>query len=149
MPAVELRDAGLAFGDRTLWQNLDLSVAAGEFVAVLGPNGSGKTSLLKVLLGQNHLTSGTASIGGSPVRRGQSGVGYVPQQRNIDDDLPLRGRDLVGRAGVEDHAEDLELARRKTLQSRLFLLHPIEREHLSDLGTDGDATFGDVAHGAD
>ncbi|MCX6492144.1 MAG: ATP-binding cassette domain-containing protein, partial [Rhodococcus sp.] len=96
MPAVELRDAGLAFGDRTLWQNLDLSVAAGEFVAVLGPNGSGKTSLLKVLLGQNHLTSGTASIGGSPVRRGQSGVGYVPQQRNIDDDLPLRGRDLVG-----------------------------------------------------
>lgn len=96
MPAVELRDAGLAFGDRTLWQNLDLSVAAGEFVAVLGPNGSGKTSLLKVLLGQNHLTSGTASIGGSPVRRGQSGVGYVPQQRNIDDDLPLRGRNLVG-----------------------------------------------------
>ena len=96
MPAVELRDAGLAFGDRTLWQNLDLSVAAGEFVAVLGPNGSGKTSLLKVLLGQNHLPSGTASIGGSPVRRGQSGVGYVPQQRNIDDDLPLRGRDLVG-----------------------------------------------------
>ncbi|MBY4130837.1 metal ABC transporter ATP-binding protein [Rhodococcus fascians] len=96
MPAVELRDAGLAFGERTLWQNLDLTVEKGEFVAVLGPNGSGKTSLLKVLLGQNNLTSGTAAIGGNPVRRGQSGVGYVPQQRNIDDDLPLRGRDLVG-----------------------------------------------------
>ncbi len=96
MPAVELRDAGLAFGERTLWQNLDLTVEKGEFVAVLGPNGSGKTSLLKVLLGQNHLTSGTAAIDGNPVRRGQSGVGYVPQQRNIDDDLPLRGRDLVG-----------------------------------------------------
>ncbi|MFY2790750.1 metal ABC transporter ATP-binding protein [Rhodococcus sp. KRD162] len=96
MSAVELRDAGLAFGERTLWQNLDLTVEKGEFVAVLGPNGSGKTSLLKVLLGQNHLTSGTAAIGGNPVRRGQSGVGYVPQQRNIDDDLPLRGRDLVG-----------------------------------------------------
>ena len=96
MPAVELRDAGLAFGERTLWQNLDLTVEKGEFVAVLGPNGSGKTSLLKVLLGQNQLTSGTAAIDGNPVHRGQSGVGYVPQQRNIDDDLPLRGRDLVG-----------------------------------------------------
>lgn len=119
MPAVELRDAGLAFGDRTLWQNLDLSVAAGEFVAVLGPNGSGKTSLLKVLLGQNHLTSGTASIGGSPVRRGQSGVGYVPQQRNIDDDLPLRGRDLVG-LGWDGHKWGLGLRgmrqRKETVQ---------------------------------
>ena len=96
MSAVELRDAGLAFGERTLWQNLDLTVQPGEFVAVLGPNGSGKTSLLKVLLGQNNLTSGTAAIAGTSVHRGQSGVGYIPQQRSIDDDLPLRGRDLVG-----------------------------------------------------
>lgn len=96
MSAVELRDAGLAFGERTLWQNLDLTVTSGEFVAILGPNGSGKTSLLKVLLGQNHLTSGTATIADEPVRHGQSGVGYVPQQRSIDDGLPLRGRDLVG-----------------------------------------------------
>ncbi|MGA9869598.1 MAG: ATP-binding cassette domain-containing protein, partial [Rhodococcus sp. (in: high G+C Gram-positive bacteria)] len=59
-------------------------------------NGAGKTSLLKVLLGQNTLTSGTATIAGAPVRRGQSGVGYVPQQRSIDEGLPLRGRDLVG-----------------------------------------------------
>lgn len=96
MSAVELRDAGLSFGDRTLWQNLDLTVESGEFLAVLGPNGSGKTSLLKVLLGQNELTSGTASISGEPVRRGRSGVGYVPQQRSVDEGLPMRGRDLVG-----------------------------------------------------
>lgn len=96
MTSVRLAGATLAFGDRVLWSDLDLSVAAGEFVAVLGPNGSGKTSLLKVLLGQNELTSGVVEIGGAPVTAGGSSVGYIPQQKAIDESVPLRGRDFVG-----------------------------------------------------
>ncbi|WP_433609776.1 metal ABC transporter ATP-binding protein [Prescottella agglutinans] len=101
-PAVELRDARLSFGDRTLWSNLNLSVQQGEFIAVLGPNGSGKTSLLKVLLGQLAPTSGTVRIAGTPAKAGNAHVGYVPQQKSLDDGLPLRGRDLVG-LGVDGH----------------------------------------------
>ncbi|MBY6349353.1 metal ABC transporter ATP-binding protein [Rhodococcoides corynebacterioides] len=91
MTAVRLQGATLAYGERVLWSDLDLEVAPGEFVAVLGPNGSGKTSLLKVLLGQNRLSSGTAEIVG-----GRASVGYVPQQKAIDEGVPLRGRDFVG-----------------------------------------------------
>ena len=101
-PAVELRDATLSFGDRTLWSDLNLAVQQGEFIAVLGPNGSGKTSLLKVLLGQLAPTSGTVRIAGTPAKAGNSHVGYVPQQKSLDDGLPLRGRDLVG-LGVDGH----------------------------------------------
>ncbi|OWY80018.1 MULTISPECIES: metal ABC transporter ATP-binding protein [Rhodococcus] len=101
-PTVELRDAQLAFGDRVLWEGLDLVVEPGEFLAVLGPNGAGKTSLLKVLLGQLPLTSGTATIAGQPVRTGNSHVGYVPQQKSLDEGVPLRGRDLVG-LGMDGH----------------------------------------------
>ena len=66
---VSLTGARLAFGDRVLWDHLDLTVRAGEFIAVLGPNGTGKTSLLKVLLGQLPLTAGTVTIAGSRSRR--------------------------------------------------------------------------------
>ncbi|MCV7382061.1 ABC transporter ATP-binding protein [Mycobacterium alsense] len=97
---VALRGARLAFGDRVLWDHLDLSVSPGEFVAVLGPNGSGKTSLLKVLLGQLSLSAGAALVGGRPVASGSESIGYVPQHRPIDHDVMLRGRDLV-RLGVD------------------------------------------------
>jgi zinc/manganese transport system ATP-binding protein len=101
-PAVRLRAADLHFGARSLWNDLDLDVARGEFVAVLGPNGSGKTTLLKVLLGLQPLTSGTVEVAGRRPRRGSSLVGYVPQQKGFDRDLPLRARDLVA-LGLDGH----------------------------------------------
>lgn len=97
MPArevVSLAGARLAFGDRVLWDHLDLTVHAGEFVAVLGPNGTGKTSLLKVLLGQLPLSAGSVTVEGA--------IGYVPQHRGVDRGLSLRGRDLVG-LGYDGH----------------------------------------------
>lgn len=101
-PVVQLRDAGLGYGTRRLWQNLDLTVFPGEFLAVLGPNGSGKTSLVKVLLGLTPLSIGTALIGGSAPRRGSPTIGYIPQQKGFDSDLPIRGTDLV-RLGLDGH----------------------------------------------
>ncbi len=101
-PALRLRGASVRFGDRELWSGLDLDVAPGEFLAVLGPNGAGKTTLLKVLLGLQALSGGTVTVGGRTPRRGDPRVGYVPQQKGFDRDLPLRGRDLV-RLGLDGH----------------------------------------------
>jgi zinc/manganese transport system ATP-binding protein len=99
-PAVSLTGARLAFGDRVLWDDLDLSVSPGEFIAVLGPNGTGKTSLLKVLLGQLLLSAGAALVDGKEVTAGSGDIGYVPQHRPIDRDVMLVGRDLV-RLGID------------------------------------------------
>lgn len=99
---LRLRNANLGFGDRTLWSGLDLDVHAGEFVAVLGPNGSGKTSLLKTILGQQQLDSGTIEFDGHAVRRGDRRIGYIPQQKLIAAGTPMRARDLVA-LGVNGH----------------------------------------------
>jgi zinc/manganese transport system ATP-binding protein len=99
---VELAGGRLAFGDRVLWDHLDLAVRAGEFIAVLGPNGTGKTSLLKVLLGQLQLSAGAVTVAGKPVTEGSDLIGYVPQHRSVDRGLSLRGSDLVG-LGLDGH----------------------------------------------
>jgi zinc/manganese transport system ATP-binding protein len=102
MPALRLTGASLAFGRRMLWLGLDLEVAPGEFIAVLGANGSGKTSLMRSILGLQPLTSGTVEVAGRPVRRGSSDVGYVPQQRRADPLTPMRARDFVAQ-GLTGH----------------------------------------------
>ncbi|MCX8452605.1 metal ABC transporter ATP-binding protein [Arthrobacter sp. TES] len=101
-PVVSLREASLQFGKRTLWKGLDLDISPGEFFAVLGPNGSGKTSFLKVLLGLQELQSGTVTLGGRPVERGSRTIGYIPQQKSFAPDTPLRARDLVA-LGIDGH----------------------------------------------
>jgi zinc/manganese transport system ATP-binding protein len=100
--AVRLRDAQLAYGDRVLWSGIDMDVAPGQFVTILGPNGSGKTSLLRALLGVTPLTRGSIEVNGRPVRRGDKRVGYIPQHRGYDTDVPLQARDLV-RLGIDGH----------------------------------------------
>jgi zinc/manganese transport system ATP-binding protein len=114
-PAIELRQACLRIGSRTLWEGLDLQVPRGEFLAVLGPNGAGKTSLLKVLLGLRALSSGTVLVGGESPRRGSELVGYVPQQRGFDADLGARGRDLVS-LGADGHRFGRPWPSRRTRQ---------------------------------
>jgi len=101
-PVLEFEGGALGFGGRTLWRDLDLTVRPGEFLAVLGPNGSGKTSLLKTILGQQHLDSGRVRLGGHAIRRGDRSVGYIPQQKLVPPGTPLRGRDLVA-LGVNGH----------------------------------------------
>nr|WP_143219385.1 metal ABC transporter ATP-binding protein [Actinokineospora bangkokensis] len=107
-PVVSLSGARLAYGERVLWDGLDLDVAPGEFVAVLGPNGSGKTSLMRVLLGLRALSAGRVSVAGAAPGRANRRIGYIPQQRALEPTLALRGRDLVG-LGWDGHRWGLGL----------------------------------------
>ena len=92
---ITLENSTLRLGGRTLWKGLDLTIKPGEFIAILGPNGAGKTSLLRALLGLHEFSGGSALIEGRKPRKGNGAVGYIPQQKTFDRELPIRGRDLV------------------------------------------------------
>ncbi len=111
-PAVRLEHASLGLGGRTLWEDVSLTVPSGEFLAVLGPNGAGKTSLLRVLLGLQAVSRGHVQVRGRAPRHGDAAIGYVPQQRAFDLDLPIRGRDLVA-FGLDGHRWGLSLGSRR------------------------------------
>ncbi|WP_221516138.1 metal ABC transporter ATP-binding protein [Streptomyces sp. AK010] len=101
-PVLGLRGAAVSFGERVVWHGLDLEVRPGEFLAVLGPNGSGKTSLVRALLGRQQLSAGTLTVLGRPAREAGRHIGYIPQQADVSAHALLRARDLV-RFGIDGH----------------------------------------------
>ena len=96
--AVELEDVSFAYraGVKVL-DGVSLSVAAGEFVAIAGPNGGGKTTLLRLVLGLERPTDGTVRVFGQPVGRGATGqrIGYLPQRALLVGEAPVTVREVV------------------------------------------------------
>jgi zinc/manganese transport system ATP-binding protein len=92
---VRLEHAAVEIRGRTLWSEANLDVRAGELVAVLGPNGVGKSTLLQVILGAQPLAAGSVEVlGGSPGMHNDR-IGYLPQRRSFDASIRVRGVDLV------------------------------------------------------
>jgi zinc/manganese transport system ATP-binding protein len=118
LPVIELADAAVTLGGRTIWSEATLEIELGEFVAVLGPNGSGKSTLLRVLLGQLPLSAGTVSVlDGSP-RTAKREIGYLPQRHGFDATTRIRGVDLV-RLGLDGNRWGLPLPGRPDERRRV------------------------------
>ncbi len=94
---VEVRGAAVAYDRRPALADIDLTVTAGEVVAVLGANGSGKSTLIRTLLGLVPLTAGSVSLFGTPLARFADWprIGYVPQRVGAATGVPATVREVV------------------------------------------------------
>jgi zinc/manganese transport system ATP-binding protein len=124
-PVVEVRDAATVRGGRTIWSGLNASVAAGEFVAVLGPNGVGKSTLLKAILGIVPLTGGSIRLLGREAGKANQQIGYLPQRRTFDTSLRVRGVDVV-RLGLDGNRWGLPLPGRRSRTATVRVEHLID-----------------------
>jgi len=94
-PLLELAAVTAGYGAITVLDGLSLRLGRGEVLAILGANGSGKSTVLKTAIGLTRMTAGRLSFAGQDVvrlpahRRAAMGIGYVPQDRNVFADLTV------------------------------------------------------------
>ena len=100
-PVIELRGVSFAYDDLEVLSGVDLKISSGDFMAVIGPNGGGKTTLLKLALGLLVPESGTISVFGRKPGEDRSVAGYVPQDTGRNRDFPITALEVVlqGRLG--------------------------------------------------
>lgn len=101
-PAAELSNVHLALRGVPVLEDVSLRIGPHDYIAILGPNGGGKTTLLKLILGLLAPDAGEVRVFGEPPRRARGRVGYVPQHVRFDLDFPIRVLDVVsmGRLGA-------------------------------------------------
>jgi zinc transport system ATP-binding protein len=125
---VDLRGVSVIRDGDAVLQDIDLQVDACDFLAVIGPNGGGKTTLLKVILGLVEPDHGTVQVCGGPPSEQRCNVGYLSQQAPFDASFPI---DVLG---VVLMGRYRGLFRRYTNEDRGAALEALERVGMSDYG---------------
>lgn len=115
--AVQIENVSFRYDKPLVLDNVSLNIRQGEFVGIVGPNGGGKSTLLKLLLGFLSPNKGKIKILGKPPVKGRSEIGYVAQYAKFEKDFPITVMDtvLMGRASGKSFfwgygKEDMELA---------------------------------------
>lgn len=133
---IEIENLSLSFGDVPILENVSLNVERGDFMAVLGPNGGGKSTLLKVVLGLLKPDSGTIKVLGSAPGTAGGRIGYLPQHTHVSTSFPITVLEAVhmgtvkpglgGIAGLARTADEIEMAK-KALDRVNMLQHAKRR----------------------
>jgi zinc transport system ATP-binding protein len=92
---IEVRGVWFAFNGQPVLEDVSLAVPRGDFMIVIGPNGGGKTTLLKLMLGLLEPARGTVRVFGQPPRKAAHRIGYVPQNVHINQTFPVSVMDVV------------------------------------------------------
>lgn len=92
---VKLQKVRVKYNDVTVLDDISISIIQHDFLGIIGPNGGGKSTLLKVILGLVKPVSGSISVFGKPPEQARSMIGYVSQRPSFDRDFPASVRDVM------------------------------------------------------
>lgn len=118
-PLIELHDVTMRRESRVVLDNVNLRINRGDFVAITGPNGGGKTTMLRIILGLLKPTSGSVHF-----PSGRPSVGYLPQKNSIDSHFPISVREVIA-SGL--------LGSEPTESANVLIDRALERVEMTDL----------------
>ena len=92
---IEIKNLNFSYEKDTILENINLHVKEKDFLAVIGPNGGGKSTLLKLMLGMEKISSGEIKIFGEKPSKNLTSIGYVPQNTNVNTNFPIKVIEVV------------------------------------------------------
>lgn len=124
-----MKDVWVSYDTQTVLEGINLTVNETDFIGLIGPNGGGKTTLLKTLLGLLHPNRGEVRIMGKSVADGRCYMGYVPQSIELDRQFPIRVWEVVqmGLLGCRKPFTPVSAAEREVIQ------YALEQVDMADL----------------
>jgi zinc/manganese transport system ATP-binding protein len=124
MSALEFDNVSIVLGGRSILASASFSIEDGEFIGMLGANGAGKTTLMRAALGLVPIGGGAIRALGAPITRGNSAIGYMPQNRGDFARLRLTGYEIVAVAagGAAWGLPRLDAAQRKEIDWALDMV---------------------------
>ncbi len=131
MNVIELDGATITIGGRDILVDTSFAISRGEFIGVLGPNGSGKTTFMRAVLGLLRPTAGSLRVFGRVPQRGDPDIGYLPQVRTVVPDVRVRGFDFIA-SSVHGERWGLPFL---TRADRAMIAKTLEAVGASDLAT--------------
>lgn len=94
-PLIVIENLSFSYGGQPILENVNLTVEANDFLTLVGPNGGGKTTLIRLLMGILNPTRGKITVFGQTPKQACHLIGYVPQLMRIDDQFPVSAIDVV------------------------------------------------------
>lgn len=95
MSIIKIKNLSFSYEKQKILENINLEVQEKDFLAIIGPNGGGKSTLLKLILGINPIQQGTVLTFGELPKKNLAKIGYVPQNTNVNTDFPIKVIEVV------------------------------------------------------
>jgi zinc transport system ATP-binding protein len=128
-PIVEIQNVTFTYNRETALEDVNLEILPGDFMAMIGPNGGGKTTLLKLILGLLKPDRGFIRVTGQSAQKASANIGYVPQDVHINRSFPITAMDVV----LMGKLEPKQRWARKTQSNRQEALAALERLEMAPL----------------
>ena len=135
--AIELKNISAGYDNDVVIEKINCHIYEGDFFGIIGPNGGGKSTLLKIILGLFNPTKGTVKIYGQIPKTGRKNIGYVPQYSEYDKQYPISVWDVVlmGRRSIRGvhplYSSDDKKATIEVLKKVSMLEY--KKRHISEL----------------
>jgi urea transport system ATP-binding protein len=136
-PMLDISNLNVYYGESHILRNVDMGVASGKMVCLIGRNGVGKTTLLKSIMGLLNPRSGAIQFRGENItrkptyQRAKMGIGYVPQGREVIPRLTIKENLLLGMEALPDGS-----GKNQEIPEEIFELFPVLKTMLSRMGGD-------------